>query len=209
MSQRIRLAAAAFGLGGLLVVAVPGAIGATAAETVENPVTDLSAQFNQRGGGGGGAARGGARAAPRAAPRPAARAAPRLGAQAAPRAVRQAPAARRIAPAVRPAARVAPRTVVVGGRRGAPLRIGGRRVVVVRGPRWVVWRGRRWGLVPIVALGALTVGSIAYAAYGYVPVDAPLCEGVTEDGCLLRWTEVPAADDPSILVPQCVQYCPR
>jgi hypothetical protein len=123
--------------------------------------------------------------------------------------VRQAPAARRVAPAVRPAARVAPRTVVVGGRRGAPLRIGGRRVVVVRGPRWVVWRGRRWGLVPIVALGALTVGSIAYAAYGYVPVDAPLCEGVTEDGCLLRWTEVPAADDPSILVPQCVQYCPR
>ncbi len=89
------------------------------------------------------------------------------------------------------------------------MRIGGRSVVVVRGPRTVLWRGRNWGLVPVVALGALTVGAIAYSAYGYVPVEAQLCSGTTEDGCILRWTNVPAAENPSVLVPQCVSYCPR
>lgn len=73
----------------------------------------------------------------------------------------------------------------------------------------MVYRGRRWGLVPVVALGALTVGALAYSAYAYVPVEAPMCTGTTEDGCILRWTNVPAQDDPSVLVPQCVTFCPQ
>jgi hypothetical protein len=64
-------------------------------------------------------------------------------------------------------------------------------------------------LVGIGALGAFTVGALAYSAYAYVPVDQPLCAGETEDGCILRWTSVPAAEDPGVLVPACVQYCPR
>jgi hypothetical protein len=64
-------------------------------------------------------------------------------------------------------------------------------------------------LVPIVALGAVTIGAVAYSAYAYVPVGEPVCAGMTEDGCILRWTEVPSSEDPSVLVPQCVQYCPR
>jgi hypothetical protein len=78
---------------------------------------------------------------------------------------------------------------------------------VVRGPRRAFWRGRYWPLVPIVALGALTVGAIAYSAYGYVPVEQPLCGGIDEDGCMLRWTDVPTTTGE--LVPQCVSYCPR
>jgi hypothetical protein len=82
-------------------------------------------------------------------------------------------------------------------------------VVVIRGPRAVFWRGRRWPLIAIASLSAFTVGAIAYSAYAYVPVAAPVCAGETEDGCILRWTEVPAVDDPGVLIPQCVQYCPR
>ena len=72
-----------------------------------------------------------------------------------------------------------------------------------------MWRGRYWPLVPIAALGAVTVGALAYSAYGYVPVEQPLCVGETEDGCIMRWAQVPAQEDPSVLVPQCVTYCPQ
>jgi hypothetical protein len=66
-------------------------------------------------------------------------------------------------------------------------------VVVVRGRRGVFWHGHRHFLVPIVALGAFTLG-----AY---------CAGYTEDGCVLRWAEVPTEEGD--LVPQCVTYCPQ
>jgi len=64
-------------------------------------------------------------------------------------------------------------------------------------------------LVAVGTLGAFTVGAVAYSAYGYVPVSEPVCAGETEDGCILRWTTVPAQEDPSVLIPQCVQYCPQ
>ena len=84
--------------------------------------------------------------------------------------------------------------------------IGGRRVTVIRDRHVVRWRGRPWTVVPIVALGALTVGAIAYSAYAYVPVEQPVCTGYTEDGCFLRWAEVPTVEGE--LIPQCVTYCP-
>jgi len=64
-------------------------------------------------------------------------------------------------------------------------------------------------LVAIGTIGLITVGAVAYSPYGYVPVAEPVCGGTTEDGCILRWTTVRAAEDPSVLIPQCVQYCPQ
>jgi hypothetical protein len=92
-------------------------------------------------------------------------------------------------------------------RAGGPVNIGGRRVTVIRDRHVVRWRGRPWNVVPIVALGALTIGAIAYAPYAYVPVEEPVCTGYTADGCFLRWAEVPTVEGE--LIPQCVTYCPR
>lgn len=85
--------------------------------------------------------------------------------------------------------------------------LGGRPYTVVRGPRWVMWRGARRNLVPIAALAALSVAGVAYAAYAYVPVEQPLCAGPTPEGCQLQWTEVPTPEGD--LIPQCVAYCPQ
>jgi hypothetical protein len=62
-------------------------------------------------------------------------------------------------------------------------------------------------VVPIVALGAVTVGALAYTPYAYVPVTAPVCTGYTADGCFFRWTDVQTADGG--VIQQCVAYCPR
>jgi len=204
MSQRLSVALAAAALIGLGGLATPGAVTVAAADGAKSLSIDVSAQ--RRPGGGGGA-----RPAARPA-RPAARPARPAARPVRPAARPARPAARPARPAARPAARPvrpAARRVGAGRVRAGALRIGGRRVVVVRGPRRVFWRGRYWPLVPIVALGAFTVGAIAYSAYAYVPVEQPLCSGTTEDGCILRWTNVPAQDDPTVLVPQCVTYCPQ
>ncbi len=87
-----------------------------------------------------------------------------------------------------------------------PLILGGRRVTVIRGQRSVFWRGRSRYLVPLAALGVITVGAVSYRAYGYVPVEEPVCTGQTPDGCELRWQEV--ATPEGDLIPQCVQFCP-
>ena len=194
-------AAAVIGLGGLL--AAPGSLApVAAADSAAALAMDLSAQNKKAGTGD---ARRAAPAARRSAP--AARRATPAARRATPAARRSAPAARRVAPAARrPAARVRH----VAPRRGAPLRLGGRRVAVVRGAHRWRWRGRWWPLVGIGTLGAFTVGALAYSPYGYVPVSRQvLCTGTTEDGCILRWTSVPAQEDPSVLIPQCVQYCPQ
>jgi len=102
---------------------------------------------------------------------------------------------------------VAGRRIGVRVRAGGPIRIGGRRITVIRGPWRPYWRGRRWRVVPIVALGVFTIGALAYAPYAYLPVSEPVCAGYTEDGCVLRWTEVPTEEGD--LIPQCVTYCPR
>jgi hypothetical protein len=222
---------AMLGLGGLVMVPASGAMASDAAKSLAGATTDLSAQRNQRRAAP--APRRAAPAARRAAPAPR-RAAP-APRRAAPAARRAAPAARRAAPAPRRAA-PAPRRAAPAAGRAAPaarragprpgvrpagvrgprisarvrgggaLRIGGRRVVVYRRAWRPYWRGRYWNVVPIVALGAFTIGAIAYAPYAYLPVAEPVCEGYTEDGCILRWTEVPTEEGD--LVPQCVTYCP-
>jgi len=221
MTKRIGAAfavSALIGLGGLVTAPTSGAVASETTIAPAGAATDISAQQRRQGA---------APAARRAAP--AAR-------RAAPAARRAAPAARRAAPAARraaPAARVAPRPGVRPGvapgarvvrpgvrppgvrgprvsvrvRAGGPVRIGGRRVVVHRRAWRPYWRGRYWNVVPIVALGAFTVGALAYAPYAYLPVAEPVCSGYTEDGCVLRWTEVPT--EQGDLVPQCVTYCPR
>lgn len=218
--------AAAVGFGGLTAITTPLATTAAATESGAKSTSDFSAQRGERGerrGEGRGAGRpgGGGQGG-----RPAMRPDRPAGGQGRPSAGSGRPSAGPGRPGMgagrpgmapgRPAGRPPVRTVRpvgpgprVGAIRGGSVRIGGRPVVVVRGPRAVYYRGRRWGLAPVVALGALTVGALAYSAYAYVPVEAPVCTGVTEDGCLLRWTNVPAQDDPSVLIPQCVSYCPR
>ena len=108
---------------------------------------------------------------------------------------------------------VAPKKVIVGPVVGprrfsvrGPLILRGRTITVIRGPRSVFWHGRRRNLIALGAIGLITVGAVSYAAYGYVPVEQPLCEGPTPDGCELRWQEVPTPEGD--LVPQCVQFCP-
>jgi hypothetical protein len=99
--------------------------------------------------------------------------------------------------------RVGPR---VGSTR-ANVRLGGRHVVLVRGRHHASWRGRRWWVVPVATLGALTVAGIAYSAWAYAPVVQSACTGYTEDGCFFRWAEVPTEEGE--LIPQCVSYCPQ
>ena len=94
-------------------------------------------------------------------------------------------------------------TRIIGG---GPVRIGGRNVTIIRTRRFVNWRGHRRYLLPFAGLAALTIGAIAYSPYGYLPVAQNYCDGFTEDGCQLQWTDVPTEDGD--LVPQCVAYCP-
>jgi hypothetical protein len=221
-------AATTIALGGALMAAMPVTASRAAAQTVTAPVSDVSSQQHKN------QANQPHRAAPRAA-RPAAHPAARPAARPAVRPARPAahpvrPAARPAHPVVRAApkpgvVRHAPARVVTrpaGPARviparhgprisvrvvgGGPIRIGGRRVTIVRGPRYVTWRGHRRSLVPIAVLTGLTIGAVAYSAYGYLPVEQNYCDGFTEDGCQLQWTDVPTEEGD--VVPQCVTYCP-
>ena len=222
MSQRIGIAlAAAAAVGfGAFAASGKGLVTFALADTAASQITDISAQAErQREGPRPGAQRPGPR--PGAQPqgqRPGAQPqGQRPGAQrpegqrpGAQRPDGQRPGAQR-PQGQRPGARVVgPRSgprLSVRIRAGGPVNIGGRRVTVIRDRHVVRWRGRPWNVVPIVALGALTIGAIAYAPYAYVPVGEPVCTGYTADGCFLRWAEVPTVEGE--LIPQCVTYCPR
>lgn len=87
--------------------------------------------------------------------------------------------------------------------------------VAFHGRNYSVWRGGpyrhryrdRWRtFVALSALSALAVGGLTYYPYAYVSAPAPVCEGETDDGCLLRWEEVPTIEGPREF--QCVAYCP-
>jgi hypothetical protein len=85
-------------------------------------------------------------------------------------------------------------------------KIAGRNYSIWRGSHRV-HRGGRW--LTFVGLGALStimVGSAQYYPYAYIDAPAPLCEGLTEDGCQLRWQTVPIVGGPPDY--QCVAYCP-
>jgi hypothetical protein len=103
--------------------------------------------------------------------------------------------------------------VVTAGRlRGMPSHGVGR--TTLRGENFSVWRsgyrvreGSRWRtFVALRALSALMIGSSRYYPYAYISAPQQYCEGLTEDGCELRWQEVETIEGD--LVDQCVAYCP-
>ncbi len=91
--------------------------------------------------------------------------------------------------------------------RGASrARIGGRNYSIWRG-RHRVRHGGRWRtFVALSTLGAIAIGSSEYYPYAYISAPEPYCEGLTEDGCELRWQEVQTIEGD--LIDQCVAYCP-
>lgn len=109
---------------------------------------------------------------------------------------------------------VAPKTVSPGGRglRAVGTRSTGR--VVIGGRNYSVWRGAhrvrydgRWAtLAAISALSVFVYGGASYYPYAYISATRSYCDGVTEDGCVLQWEEVPTVEGPRVF--QCVAYCP-
>jgi len=84
-------------------------------------------------------------------------------------------------------------------------RYGSRHVYAVRGPRRI-WMGDAWRtFVPLAALTGIYVGATYFEPDGYVAAAQPACSGISEDGCTLRWQEVPLEGGGSDM--QCVQYC--
>jgi hypothetical protein len=79
----------------------------------------------------------------------------------------------------------------------------GRSLNVMRAPR--SGRARRFG--GFRALAGFALGGIYFVPYGYRDLAGPACVGVTEDGCQLRWLEVPTADGNSER--QCIEFCPQ
>jgi hypothetical protein len=85
---------------------------------------------------------------------------------------------------------------------------------LIRGRNYTVWRGThrvrrdgRWAtLAAISTLSVFVFGGANYYPYAYVSATGPYCEGVTEDGCVLEWQEVPTLEGPRVY--QCVAYCP-
>ena len=69
-------------------------------------------------------------------------------------------------------------------------------------------RRRRAEQALSVAVLALFIGSAYYYPYRYLPYDGPVCGGVTENGCELRWMDVPTEDSDETM-PQCVEFCPQ
>ena len=85
----------------------------------------------------------------------------------------------------------------------------------VRGRNFSTWRGGRYRtryrnrwvtFVPLAALTAILIGEDRYYPYAYISAPIDYCEGITEDGCDLRWREVETIEGDR--VGQCVAYCP-
>jgi hypothetical protein len=83
------------------------------------------------------------------------------------------------------------------------------------GPPAVTRSALRWGgpparyarrHVPIRFLAPLFVAGYYYYPYRYLTYDAPVCSGLTDNGCQLQWTEVPLEDGEGSAW-QCVEYC--
>jgi hypothetical protein len=95
----------------------------------------------------------------------------------------------------------------VGARGAGRVAFHGRNYSVWRGGPYRHRSGNRWRtFVALSALTAVAVGGATYYPYAYVSAPAPVCEGETDDGCLLRWEEVPTVEGPREF--QCVAYCP-
>jgi hypothetical protein len=84
---------------------------------------------------------------------------------------------------------------------------GGRNYTYWRGGPWRVRYGNGWRTFVGVSLVApIVVGAATYYPYAYISAPADVCEGITEDGCQLTWTEVETVEGGT--APQCVAYCP-
>jgi hypothetical protein len=121
---------------------------------------------------------------------------------------------RTVAPrqAIGPKAGTTPRRIsgpgfrAIGPSRSGRIIISGRNYSVWRGSHRVRYRGRWATLAAIGALGVIVYSGASYYPYAYVSATGPYCEGLTDDGCVLQWQEVPTIDGESVL--QCVTYCP-
>jgi hypothetical protein len=103
----------------------------------------------------------------------------------------------------------------------SPTRLGLRTIgasstgkATIRGQNYTVWRGThrvrhngRWAtLAAITTLGIIAVGGADYYPYAYISATGPYCEGITDEGCVLRWEQVQALEGPWVY--ECVAYCP-
>ena len=117
--------------------------------------------------------------------------------------------------------RAAPRQVTFSGERrrfeGARARAwsGNRGTWVYGGRNYSYWRGGPYRVrydngwrtfVALSVLAPIAVGAATYYPYAYLSAPADVCEGITEDGCQLMWTEVETIEGGT--APQCVSYCP-
>ncbi len=109
---------------------------------------------------------------------------------------------------------VTPKSVRPSGRGLRTIATGGTGRTLVRGRNYTVWRGShrvRYGnnwrtFGALSALSVLLIGGASYYPYAYLSAPEPVCEGETEDGCILEWQEVPTLEGPRVF--QCVAYCP-
>ena len=84
---------------------------------------------------------------------------------------------------------------------------GGRNYSYWRGGPYRVRYDNGWRtFVALSVLAPIAVGAATYYPYAYLSAPADVCEGITEDGCQLTWTEVETVEGGT--APQCVSYCP-
>ena len=84
---------------------------------------------------------------------------------------------------------------------------GGRNYTYWRGGPYRVRYDNGWRtFVALSVLAPIAVGAATYYPYAYLSAPADVCEGITEDGCQLTWTEVETVEGG--VAPQCVSYCP-
>ena len=200
----------------LAVAGMFGSVSESAAQTAQDysgTVTDISAQANQRNRGNAGQRKVSQRSVGRRNVGQRKAASPRKATQ---RRVGQRRVGQRKAASQRNI-----RQRSVGQRNvGQPrsglggVSIRGARRVAVSGRSYAIWRGRYrvrrdggWRtFVALSALGSLAIGAATYYPYAYINAPAPFCEGLTRDGCQLRWLAVQTVEGPTEF--QCVAYCP-
>jgi hypothetical protein len=85
---------------------------------------------------------------------------------------------------------------------------------MIQGNNYSVWRGKHrvrhgqsWRtFVAIGTLSVFAIGASEYYPYAYISAPEPSCQGLTDDGCQLKWQEVETVEGDHIS--QCVAYCP-
>ena len=84
-----------------------------------------------------------------------------------------------------------------------------------RGRNYSYWRHGPWRhrygniwrtYAALTTLAAIAVGTATYYPYAYLDMPQDYCDGITEDGCQMSWTEVETLEGG--VAPACVTYCP-